>query len=265
MMGMSNRKANRKSGGPAGAGRPEPAGGGKDEPEAADSQERPRSRAADWARSLIGGFLIFVVIQTFVLQTFTITSGSMESTLLVGDFLVLSKSAYGATIPGTTVRTPGYSYPKRGDIIVFRGHHEPLDVVKRLIGMPGDTLSMVDGVLYRNRVALDEPYVERSYPEGDGWHPAMQWQSDFLVHAADRDDYMPTRDNWGPIVVPEDAFFVLGDNRDDSLDSRYYGFISPEQVKGRAVALYFSFDREANGPLPLLSSVRWERVGDRLR
>jgi signal peptidase I len=272
MMGMGKRKANRQSGArpapdraaskPADVAAADNAAG---EAAAASPEGRPRSRTAEWARSLIGGFLIFLVIQTFVLQTFTITSGSMEGTLLVGDFLVLSKSAYGATIPGTEVRAPGYSKPRRGDIIVFRGHHEPLDVVKRLIGMEGDTLEMRDGLLLINGVPQTEPYVVRTHPEGDGWHPAMQWQVDYLAHAARAGSYSPSRDNWGPIVVPDDRYFVLGDNRDDSLDSRYYGFIEPEQVKGRAVALYFSYDRSAVSPLPLLGSVRWGRVGERLR
>jgi signal peptidase I len=264
MMGMEKRKANRTSG-RAQRARQEPAANAGAEPAKTPANGKQRSRASEWTRSLAGGFLIFLFIQTFVLQTFTITSGSMERTLLVGDFLVLSKVAYGATIPGTQVRTPGYSSPKRGDIIVFRGHHEPLDVVKRLIGLPGDTLAMIDGRLHRNGVALEEPYVVHTYPDGDGWHPAMQWQAAHLTDRAAADGYSPTRDNWGPIVVPPERFFVLGDNRDDSLDSRYYGFIQPEQVKGRAVALYFSFDREAASAVPLLGSVRWSRVGERLR
>jgi signal peptidase I len=240
-------------------------GAGSAAPATPAGGERPRSRAGEWARSLIGGFLIFLVVQTFVLQTFTITSGSMENTLLVGDFLVLSKSAYGATIPGTELRAPGYSKPRRGDIVVFRGHHEPLDVVKRLVAMQGDTIEMVDGVFHLNGVAQDEPYVERTYPDGDGWHPAMEWQTPHLAYPARAGSYAPSRDNWGPLIVPDERYFVLGDNRDDSLDSRYYGFIMPEQVKGRAVALYFSYDRTAVAGVPLLGNIRWGRVGERLR
>jgi len=86
----------------------------------------------EWTKSLGMGFVLFLVLRTFLIQTFTITSGSMEGTLLVGDFLVLSKSAYGATVPGTDVRLPGYTEPRRGDVVVFRGSHEPIDLVKRL-------------------------------------------------------------------------------------------------------------------------------------
>src|SRR5690606_21060536 len=105
-------------------------------------KQRSGSTAREWMKSMAIGFLIFLVVRTFLIQTFTIVSGSMEGTLLVGDFLVLNKSAYGAQLPGTDASLPGYDVPGRGDIIVFRGHHENIDLVKRLIGMPGDTLRM---------------------------------------------------------------------------------------------------------------------------
>src|SRR5690606_6924787 len=213
--------------------------------------------AWEWIKSGLIGFLIFLVVRTFLIQTFTIVSGSMEGTLLVGDFLVLNKAAYGATVPGTDVRLPGYDEPERGDIIVFRGHHEPIDLVKRLVGMPGDTLEMRDAVLYVNGEAQDEPYVRHTYPAGDGGHPDMRWQRQYLVDSVDPRTYEPTRDNWGPIVVPENRYFMLGDNRDESYDSRYWGFIAPAQVKGRAVALYFSYNSRSNGGVPLLGRIRW--------
>jgi signal peptidase I len=259
----------------AGAGGARPADGGGRGGDAKRGEPRRRSTVAEWARSLGGGIVIFLIVRTFLIQTFAITSGSMEHTLLVGDFLLLSKSAYGATIPGTRVRTPGYSEPRHGDVIVFRGHHEPLDLVKRLVGMPGDTIAMESGVLFRNGRPLDEPYVERIDPDGDAWHPAMDWQNAFALlpgnglagrgTGADGGPARPTRDTWGPLIVPAGHYFVLGDNRDDSLDSRYYGFISHEQVKGRVVGLYFSYDREADARIPVLGRVRWDRVGDRLK
>ncbi|HEX6309005.1 MAG TPA: signal peptidase I [Longimicrobiales bacterium] len=221
--------------------------------------------AWEWIKSGLIGFLIFLVVRTFLIQTFTIVSGSMEGTLLVGDFLVLNKAAYGATLPGTDKRLPGYDTPERGDIIVFRGHHEPIDLVKRLIGMPGDTLEMRDGILFLNGTPQEEPYTRHTYPAGDAGHPAMEWQRRFLADEAQTRAYQPTRDNWGPIVVPAERYFVLGDNRDESLDSRYWGFIRPQQVKGRAVALYFSYDNQPSGGLPLLGRVRWGRIGELLR
>jgi signal peptidase I len=221
--------------------------------------------AWEWLKSGIIGFLIFIVVRTFLIQTFTIVSGSMEGTLLVGDFLVLNKSAYGATVPGTGKRLPGYDEPGRGDIIVFQGHHEDIDLVKRLVGMPGDTLSMRDGTLHLNGQPLDEPYARHTYPEGDAGSPWMDWQAQHLVESARSTAYRPTRDNWGPLVVPEDRYFVLGDNRDESLDSRYWGFIQPSQVMGRAVALYFSYDGRSAGGVPIFSRIRWNRIGDRLQ
>jgi len=218
----------------------------------------------EWTKSILVGFLIFIVIRTFLIQTFTIISGSMENTLLVGDFLVLSKSAYGATIPLTDVRLPGYASPERGDIVVFRGHHEPIDLVKRLIGMPGDTLAMRDGKLYLDGQAVSEPYVQREDPNGDGNHPWMAWQNAYLTDSAKALPYYPTRDNWGPLVVPAGNYFMMGDNRDFSLDSRYWGFVPRKDIKGRAVALYFSYAKQATNNLPLLGHVRWGRIGERL-
>ena len=218
-------------------------------------------RAMEWTKSLIVGFLLFMVLRTFLIQTFRITSGSMENTLLVGDFLVLSKSAYGATVPGIDLRLPGYTEPDRGDIIVFRGHHEPIDLVKRLVGLPGDTLEMRNAVLYVNGRPADESlYAQHVDPMGDGFHPWMTWQNSFLISPPTDGEYRPTRDNWGPLVVPPARYFALGDNRDASLDSRYWGFVDEAQIKGKALVLYFSFDRQPDG---FLNHVRWDRIGDR--
>lgn len=225
-------------------------------------------RAWEWTKSILMGFVLFLVLRTFLIQTFTITSGSMEGTLLVGDFLVLSKSAYGATVPGTHFRLPGYTDPQRGDIVVFRGYHEdpPIDLVKRLIGMPGDTLAMRDGLLYLNSKRQDEAvFAHHTDPGGDGTHPWMNWQQQYLTSDIERDRYRPSRDNWGPLVVPDRRYFVLGDNRDESLDSRYWGFVDEAALKGKAVVLYFSLDHNALGPVPFVNQIRWGRIGERLR
>jgi signal peptidase I len=220
----------------------------------------------EWLKSLVTGFLLFLVIRVTLVQTFTIISGSMENTLLVGDFLVISKAAYGATIPGTDFRLPGYSEPQRGDVIVSRSPVESLDVVKRLVGLPGDTLSMREGVLRINGAEQTEPYVRRESSIPDGTDPEMLWQIHFLADPDVVRGYRPTRDNWGPIVVPEASYFVLGDNRDVSRDSRYWGFIPYVNLKGRVLFLYFSWAREAAGGRPYaVPDVRWSRIGDRIR
>ncbi len=228
--------------------------------------DRTIGRSAwEWTKSLFIGFLLFLVIRTFVIQTWTVISGSMEDTLLVGDFLVLSKSAYGATVPGTDVTLPGYTTPERGHIVVFRGHHEPIDLVKRLVGTPGDTLAMREGRLLVNGVPQEEPYVVRTDPGTDAYHPSMDWQTRYLADPSIARSYRPTRDNWGPIIVPPQNYFVMGDNRDQSLDSRYWGFVPMESIKGKAVMLYFSWDRSSGSAIPVLGHVRWGRVGDRIR
>jgi signal peptidase I len=237
-------------------------------PPKAQQEPEPKRTASqvtwEWLKSLFMGFVLFLVLRTFLIQTFTITSGSMEGTLLVGDFLVLSKSAYGATVPGTDFQLPGYTNIDRGDIIVFRGHHEPIDLVKRVVGMPGDTLAMRDGILFLNGQPQEEPYVRHTDPGGDGMHPWMYWQRDHLVDGIDPATYRPSRDTWGPLVIPSGEYFALGDNRDESLDSRYWGFVPARDIKGKAVALYFSFDHNG-GASPFFRAIRWDRIGELLR
>jgi signal peptidase I len=220
--------------------------------------------AWDWTKSIAIGFAIFLVMRAFLLQTWVITSGSMEGTLMVGDLLVLNKVAYGAPVPGTQKRLPGYTAPRHGDVVVFRAQHDTLDVIKRLIGLPGDTLSMKAGELYRNGVKQVEPYVRHTLAESDGTHPWMEWQHRYLTDDVDPASYQPTRDNWGPIVVPPNSYFVLGDNRDESLDSRFWGFLDPARVIGKAAVVYYSYERDSLKPFPWLH-VRWDRIGDRIR
>lgn len=223
-------------------------------------------RAWEWFKSLAVIVVLFLVIRTFLVQTFVITSGSMEDTLLVGDFLLINKLGYGAIIPGTESRLPGYRDPRRGDIIVFKADHEPrMDLVKRLIALPGDTVSMVEGVVHVNGVAQTEPYLKTMPGAQDVTHPAFDWQRAYLTEESAALPYRPTLHNWGPIVVPEDRYFAMGDNREQSLDSRFWGFVEAPKVKGRAVLLYWSYDGETLKPFPWLTAVRWSRIGDRLR
>lgn len=243
----------------------------------------PKEVAWEWAKSLGTAFILYLIIKTFLLQTFVITSASMRDTLLVGDFLILTKAAYGAKVPFTErARLPGYSEPHHGDVAVFRPPHDPdLDVVKRIMGLPGDTLMMRDKQLYRNGVALDEPYVRHTDFGGDVGHPWMRWQCGEDVHlspdisgqyrvaprnpADTTSACNPTRDNWGPIVVPPGHTFMMGDNRDDSIDSRYWGFLDMSKLIGRASIIYYSYDSEALEPFRWVTAVRWSRIGDRIR
>jgi signal peptidase I len=230
------------------------AGGGK------KPEEEERGSLFENLRSIGIAVVLFLILRTFVLQTFFITSGSMEDTLLVGDFLVVNRAAVGSRIPFTGIRLPGYSSVDRGDIIVFDPTHEPdLKLVKRLIGLPGDTLEMRDGILFLNGQRQDEPYVKR---EGipDSGDPSMFWQAEYLLPDADRTRYEPTRNNWGPLVIPEGRYFMLGDNRDSSLDSRYWGLLERWRLEGRVSFIYFSYNRGSYEPFPWLREIRWGRI-----
>ena len=247
---------------------PNPAPEGPSKKKKVEGKQSLGRWAWDWIKSLGAGFALFLVVRAFILQTWVITSGSMENTLLVGDLLVLNKVAYGAQIPGTHTRLPGYTTPHRGDVVVFRAHHQPLDVIKRIIGAPGDTLQMKNKVLFVNGQRQIEPYVEWKDPEGrnDGWNADMAWQKQYVIgDSAYRANYTPTRDNWGPFVVPPGHIFMMGDNRDDSLDSRFWGFLDVSRVKGKAEVVYFSYNRDAVKPFAWVTDVRWNRIGDKIR
>lgn len=221
----------------------------------------------DWIKSMVMGLLLFLVIRTVALQTFTIISGSMENTFLIGDFIVVNKVAYGATVPGTHARIPGYATPQRGDIVVFKSNHNdpPVSLVKRLVGAPGDTIAMKDGVLLLNGKPQSEPYIQHTKPEEATLSdPIMSWQTKYLASVAAAANYTPQRDNWGPIVVPPENYFMMGDNRDESYDSRFWSFVEKKDIIGKASIIYFSWAPEPGDP-PFMHHVRWSRIGDRLK
>ncbi|MEJ2679401.1 MAG: signal peptidase I [Gemmatimonadota bacterium] len=206
----------------------------------------------EWTKSLVIAFTLFIVIRTFVVEAFRIPTGSMENTLLVGDFLLVNKAVYGAQVPGTSIRLPAFEEPRRGDVIVFNPPVDPdKNYVKRVVGVPGDTLRMRDKVLYVNGERQVEPYAVHNDP-ADVYAPGMAWQRKFLADPHDTLYYRPTRDNWGPIVVPPHEYFVLGDNRDDSEDSRYWGWVKSSTIEGKPLFVYFS---------PWLTAIRWSRIG----
>ena len=220
--------------------------------------------SGEWTRAILWAVALFLVLRSFILQTFVITSGSMENTLLVGDFLVVNRAAIGSRVPFTDIRIPGYSEPARGDVLVFDPHHEEdMTLVKRLVGMPGDTLAMRDGVLHVNGQPQDEPYVVTS-GRPDEFDPMMMWQLNHLADDAG-EDYRPTRDNWGPLLIPDEHYFMLGDNRDSSLDSRFWGLLEGWRFEGRAVGIYFSYNRGSHRPFPWIRAIRGSRIGDRIR
>jgi signal peptidase I len=267
------RKRKRKSSGSEGeaSGKESSGGGarsssGAPSPKGGASSGTPPAHTSvvwEWTKTILFAVVLFLVVRTFLLQSFYISSGSMENTLLVGDVLMVNKVAYGAPIPGTHARLPGYEDPQRGEIAIFRPSWEPdVDVVKRVVGLPGDTLAMRDGTLLLDGKPQVEPYVVHDSTVPDQTHPWMVWQYQYLAPGVDRKTYRPTLENWGPIVVPPHKYFVMGDNREHSLDSRFWGFLDRSRFEGKLAFLYWSYDATSPRPLRVLTAVRWSRIGD---
>ncbi|MGH7457992.1 MAG: signal peptidase I [Longimicrobiaceae bacterium] len=223
--------------------------------------------AWEWLKVLSVALLFVLLVRAFLVEAFKIPTSSMEETLLVGDFLLVNKVVYGAVIPTTGIHLPGFSEPGRGDVIVFFPPHEPeKNYVKRVVAVAGDTVGMRGKVLLLDGEPREEPYARHSDPITDPADPRMMWQLHYLASdPREWREYRPSRDNWGPLVVPDGKLFVLGDNRDNSDDSRYWGFVRVEDVKGRPLFVYYSFQQELNDPFAWLSGVRWGRIGDRVR
>ena len=221
----------------------------------------------EWAKSFIIAVGLFVVVRAFLVQAFKIPSGSMEKTLLVGDFLIVNKLVYGAEVPFTQQRLPAVRQPQRGDVIVFQFPEDPSkDFVKRLVGMPGDTLEMHGGVLFVNGARQVERYVMHTDPDATTSEEDFRWQRDYLVRTVEaaRSGYHPSRNNWGPLIVPAKSYFVLGDNRDNSLDSRYWGFVPDSLVRGQPMFVYYSYAPDTQHRLAWLTRIRWGRLGEQI-
>ncbi len=190
----------------------------------------PRSTFREYLEALLIAGLFLGFTNTFVVKTFFIPSGSMEETLLVGDHLFVNRFIFGAAPSALERAVLPLRQPRRGDIVVFRSPERPtIDLVKRLVGLPGDTIRSVGKQLYVNGERLDESgYVvhkdSRTFPNAP-----------FL------DQQHRLRDNFGPITVPPGEYFCMGDNRDQSNDSRYWGTVPARYLKGRASLIYWSF------------------------
>jgi signal peptidase I len=217
----------------------------------------------EWTKIFWISVALFLVLRTFIVEAFKIPSGSMEHTLLIGDFLLVNKLAYGAEIPFTHKRLPALREPARGDVIVFKDPdgNSSRTLVKRLVGMPGDTLEMKEGVLLVNGLRRTETYASHSAPEVDRVEESFRWQRQFVLKADARMGYYPSRNNWGPILVPGKKYFVLGDNRDNSSDSRYWGFVPDSLVKGTPFVIYYSYAPDSSQSFAWLTRVRWNRLG----
>ncbi len=213
----------------------------------AKTELRKKSKLRQHVESIAFTILLALLLRSFVVQAFRIPSGSMEDTLLVGDFLLANKFLYGPTIPFTPIRLPGIRKPKPGDVIIFRFPRNPhKDFIKRVIAVEGQVVEI------RNK---------RVYVDGKEVPPPPK--AKFLDPNILPREISP-RDNFGPVRVPKDCLFVMGDNRDNSLDSRYWGFVPLKNVKAKAMIIYFSW----NGRAPLWDiphKIRWWRIGKIIR
>lgn len=222
-----------------------------------------RHATLEWAKSILVAVVVWLFLRTFLVEAFRIPSGSMENTLLIGDFLFVNKAVYGAEVPFTGWHLPEVREPVRGDVLVFDSvEEEGLKVVKRLMGMPGDTLQMRGGGVYRNGQLLDEPYARHDNPyksESPEMRLKMRdWQVRHL--AGDTTGYTPDLQDWGPIVVPPDSLFMMGDNRDLSYDGRYWGFLPRASVRGTPLVIYYSYNPDSWKVLRPITAIRWGRL-----
>jgi len=221
-----------------------------------------------WTRSIAGAVVLFLLLRSLVIEAYHIPSGSMERTLLVGDWLFVNKALYGAELPLVHRRLPALRQPQRNDVVVFDSKSDPDEkIVKRLVGLPGDTIEMRAGHLIRNGSQVIEPYVVHrdSTEKAESYRDEMRgWQEHYLV-GGPRAAYHPDLQNWGPLVVPADSLFVLGDNRDNSLDSRFWGFLPQANLRGSPMFVYYSYDASKFDAMPYFRDIRWGRIFERVR
>lgn len=225
----------------------------------------------EYIEALLVAVVLALIIRAFVVQAFKIPTGSMLETLQIGDQLLVSKFHYGLKLPFTDkILVPVYE-PARGDVIVFeypysekldanRPQLKDVDFVKRIVGLPGDTVEIRAKEVYVNGQHVTGPYIQHvrediepnPLPEG---HPEITVDPKaYFDHCEDTTSTCRAKRDWMPkLTVPEGHYFVMGDNRDESFDSRFWGFVTRESIKGKAMVIYWSW----TGP----SNIRWERLG----
>jgi signal peptidase I len=195
-----------------------------------------KSKLRENVEALAVCLVLFMVIRTCVIQSFKIPSESMIDTLLIGDCLFVNKFIYGIKVPFSDQRLPSLRHPHQGDVMVFRFPLDPSqDFIKRVVGVPGDTVEIRDKKVYVN---------------GELYYNTHELHMDSHIQPRT----VSVRDNFGPVTVPVNSYFVMGDNRDNSLDSRFWGFVPDKDVIGLAFIKYWSWD--SNRWLP-----RWSRIG----
>ena len=210
-----------------------------------ESIKKKKSVVREYAEAIAIAILLALFIRTFVVQAFKIPSGSMLPTLLIGDHLLVNKFIYGIRVPFSGKVLVPLKDPKSGDIIVFKFPKDrTIDYIKRVVGVPGDKIEVKNKKVYRNDKLAEDPFAH--------------FTSTTILPGS-----VSPKDNFGPITVPQGKYFVMGDNRDNSSDSRFWGFVETNDVLGKAMIIYWSWDIDK----PLLSvdrfsSIRWGRLAD---
>ena len=216
----------------------------------------------DYARSLWPVFLIVFLIRSFVFEPYIVPSGSMLPTIQLGDFLFVNKFAYGIHLPflGTTLIRTGE--PHTGDVVVFKSPVNPqTDFIKTVIGVPGDTISYINKQLFINGTPVSMDFVQTAVEPNNanlGSPIVQEYISDLggHVHHIYTSPSLPAI-NFTDLVVPAGKYFCMGDNRDDSDDSRFWGFVSQQQLIGQATLIFLSYDSQNH-------RIRWNRVGSKM-
>ena len=187
-----------------------------------------KSTIREYFESIVIAVILALFIRTFIVQAFKIPTGSMEENLLIGDHLLVNKFALGPVESSLERTLLPVATVKRGDIIVFKYPDEPdRDFIKRVIGLPGETIELKNKKVHVNGQPLDEPYVHFLTPPSNDYQEVTSYD---------------VRERFGPVTVPQDQYFVMGDNRDNSQDSRYWGFLPRSYVKGKALLIYWSYE-----------------------
>lgn len=216
--------------------------------------EQHPSKLIEYSRSFFPVFFIVLLLRSFLFEPFRIPSGSLEPTLLVGDFLVVNKFAYGLRLPVLDKKIIPITTPKKGQIAIFRWPPNPsFDYIKRVIGVPGDHVVYHNKVLTINGQEMKQTFVEYTTDESSG-RAVAQYKEDLngVVH-----DIFVRPDSEAvdiDVTVPEGHYFVMGDNRDDSADSRFWGFVPDEDLRGQALFIWMSWNGKTD-------AIRWNRLG----
>lgn len=215
----------------------------------------------DYARSFFPILLIVFLFRSFLYEPFRIPSGSLKPTLLEGDFILVNKFDYGIRLPVIHKTIYKIHEPLRGDIIVFRWPPNPsYDFIKRVIGVPGDHISYINKILYVNGHEMPQTFMKEAsdFDQTGNTFNVTQKEENLLgvKHAIFQNPNVTITD-FKDIVVPQGMYFAMGDNRDNSADSRYWGFIPEENIVGKAILVWMSWNSSGN----LAHKIRWDRLG----